>query len=262
MSATRSSRSFDRAANIYDKTRDLPEPIATHGLQAILEQAGPNALILDVGTGTGRISVPLLQRGANVIGCDLSAKMMARLREKYPAARLTQADAAYFPFASNLFDALLTVHVMHLIGGWREALREFRRVLRPGSAYINTWSVPVDAAADERIRDYWWSRVEARGVNRRRPGIQNREELLDELRAMGATLVEVEATRYHTPLAPREVIEAIAARVFSDTWDIPEDILEATLRELREWAAGEYDDVDQAVQQERRFILDVARFDN
>ena len=150
---------------------------------------------------------------------------------------------------------------MHLIGEWREALREFRRVLRPRGAYINTWSVPVGAAADERLRDYWWSRVEARGVHRRRPGIQSREELLDELRAMGATLTEVEATRYHTPLAPRDVIEGIAGRVFSDTWDLSDEILEATLRELREWAAHKYEDVNQAVPNERRFILDVARFD-
>ena len=262
MSVTHSSRSFDRAADVYDQARDLPEPIATHGLQAILDQAGSNALILDVGTGTGRISVPLLERGANVIGCDLSAKMMARLREKHPAARLAQADAARLPFASSQFDALLTVHVIHLVGPWREALREFRRVLRPGGAYINTWGGPASASADERIRDYWWSRVEARGIFSRRPGIQSREELLDELRALGAALAEIDVTRYPNPLAPRKVIEAIADRVYSDTWDIPEDILEATLRELREWAACEYADMDQTVQQERRFILDVACFDN
>src|SRR5574341_1166072 len=112
------SRSFDRAAGVYDQTRDLPEPVVTHGLPAILEQAGLNALILDVGTGTGRISIPLLERGANLFGCDLSAKMMARLREKYPAARVAQADAARLPFASRQFDALLTVHVIHLVGQW------------------------------------------------------------------------------------------------------------------------------------------------
>ncbi len=254
------SRSFDRAANIYDQTRDLPEPVATHGLPAILEQAGPNALILDVGTGTGRIGVPLLQRGANLIGSDLSAKMMARLRDKHPAARLAQADAARLPFASHQFDALLTVHVIHLVGPWREALHEFRRVLRPGGVYLNAWGGPANASTDQRIRNFWWSQVEARGVHVRRPGIQSREDLLDELRALGATLTEVEAARYPAPFAPREVIEAIAARVFSDTWDIPDEVLEATLPELREWAAREYGDVDQKVQQERRFILDVTRF--
>src|SRR5574341_583955 len=170
------SRSFDRAAGVYDQTRDLQEPVVTHGLPAILEQAGLNALILDVGTGTGRISIPLLERGANLFGCDLSAKMMARLREKYPAARVAQADAARLPFASRQFDALLTVHVIHLVGPWREALREFRRVLRPDGVYINTWGGPVGASADERIRAFWWSRVEVRGFSVRRPGVQGRSE--------------------------------------------------------------------------------------
>jgi ubiquinone/menaquinone biosynthesis C-methylase UbiE len=254
------SRSFDRAADVYDQTRDLPEPVATHGLPAILEQAGLNALILEVGTGTGRISLPLLERGANLFGCDLSAKMMARQREKYPAARVAQADAARLPFASRQFDALLTVHVIHLVGPWREALGEFRRVLRPGGVYINTWGGPMGASADEQIRAFWWSRVAVRGIALRKPGVQSREELLDELRALGATLAEIDVTRYPNPLAPRKVIDAIAARVYSDTWDIPDDILEATLSELREWAAREYGDIDQVVQQERRFVLDVARF--
>ena len=42
------SRSFDRAASVYDQTRPLPEPIAGHGIQAILDMAGPGARILDV----------------------------------------------------------------------------------------------------------------------------------------------------------------------------------------------------------------------
>jgi ubiquinone/menaquinone biosynthesis C-methylase UbiE len=71
------SRSFDRAADIYDQTRPLFEPIAKHGLQAILDITGPNARILDVGTGTGRISVPLLERGMDLIGCDISSAMLS-----------------------------------------------------------------------------------------------------------------------------------------------------------------------------------------
>src|SRR5512137_2791234 len=93
------SRSFDRAANYYDQTRDLPEPVATHGLPELLKFIAPHGKILDVGTGTGRISVPLLRLGADVIGVDLSLNMMAKLRQKYPAAPVTQADAARLPFA-------------------------------------------------------------------------------------------------------------------------------------------------------------------
>src|SRR3990172_476726 len=154
------SRSFDRAADIYDQTRGLPEPIATHGIQALMEHAGPKAFILDVGAATGRISVPLLERSADLIGCDLSASMMARLREKFPAARLAQADAARLPFASGLFDALITIHVLHLVGAWREALQEFKRVLKPQGRYINSWVWQGPGSVQVKVRDYWWRRAE------------------------------------------------------------------------------------------------------
>src|SRR5689334_6513039 len=84
------SRSFDRAANIYDQTRLLLDPIARQGIQAILDITGPEARVLDVGTGTGRISIPLLERGLDLVGCDLSVKMLRRLQEKYSSPRLAQ----------------------------------------------------------------------------------------------------------------------------------------------------------------------------
>src|SRR5512137_1155289 len=114
------SISFDRAADFYDQTRDFPEPVANQGVQAILDAAGPGARILDAGTGTGRVSVPLLKRGATLFGIDLSARMMSRLKGKFPPARLAQADVSRLPFGGKTFDAVLTCHVMHLVGPWRE----------------------------------------------------------------------------------------------------------------------------------------------
>src|SRR5258708_2980267 len=105
MSTSGASLSFDQAASYYDQTRDLPEPLASGGMQLILDnlkgQAGPQARLLEVGTGTGRIGVPLLQRGANLFGCDLSLKMMARQLSKWPGARLAQADATALPYAAK-----------------------------------------------------------------------------------------------------------------------------------------------------------------
>src|SRR5512147_1052903 len=182
------SRSFDRAANYYDQTRELPEPIATHGLPALLQQIAPYGKILDVGTGTGRISVPLLHLGADVIGIDLSLNMMAKLREKYPASHLAQADASRLPFAHQQFDAVLTTHVMHLIGPWREALREYRRVLKPGGVYIDLTDWHDASSRLTRIRDRWRALVEVQGARWRRPGVQSREESNAELKLQGARL--------------------------------------------------------------------------
>lgn len=92
------SQSFDRAESVYDQTRPLSEPAATRGIQAILDITGPEAFILDAGAGTGCISVPLLERGARLIGCDLSIKMLRRLQGKFPVAQVAQSDVASLSF--------------------------------------------------------------------------------------------------------------------------------------------------------------------
>ncbi len=259
------SLSFDRAASFYDRTRELPDPVAKKGIQAILDAAGPGAMILDVGTGTGRISVPLLERGANLIGCDLSPKMMALLRQKFPSARLAEADASLLPFAAGQFDALITCHVMHLVGPWREALREYRRVLKRGGVYINARTEHSGAASVERrVKGFWESRVIAHGASARRPGVQNEKELHAELLEMGAKLEQVEVVRFSRAQSAQEVIEQIASRTHSHTWGIAEDVLDATVRELKEWALQEYgaSALRDMTEEESMFVLDLVRFDS
>lgn len=257
---TRPSRSFDRAADYYDQTRELPEPIATHGLPALLQHVAPNGKILDVGTGTGRISVPLLHLGADVIGIDLSLNMMGKLREKYPTAHLAQADASRLPFAAQHFDAVLTTHVMHLIGPWREALREYRRVLKPGGVYVDSTQWHEPSSQLTRIRDQWRTLVEAHGAQWRRPGVQGREELTAELKSQGAQLEEVEVLRYYATDTPRERLDQIHRRVCSDAWDVSDDVFEATFKEITVWVKKEIGPLDKPITEERRFILRVARF--
>jgi ubiquinone/menaquinone biosynthesis C-methylase UbiE len=254
------SRSFDRAANYYDQTRDLPEPVATHGIPALLKYIAPNGKILDVGTGTGRISVPLLRLGADVIGVDLSLNMMAKLREKYPAPRLAQADASRLPFRSQQFDAVLTTHVMHLVAPWRAALREYQRVLKPEGVYIDSTQWHDKTSPLRRIRDQWHTLIEAQGAQWRRPGAQNPDEIATELTMMGAQLEEVEVLRYNSTNTPREVLEAIHSRVCSDAWDVPNDVFEATFKEITAWTKQEFKHLDEPISTERRFVLRITRF--
>jgi ubiquinone/menaquinone biosynthesis C-methylase UbiE len=253
---------FDRAVGYYDRTREMPEEIARDGIQAILDHLGADrhTQLLEVGAGTGRISIPLLQRGANLIGCDLSRPMLLRQREKYAEVRLAQADAIDLPFATAQFDGLLTIHVLHLVGQWRTALREFARVIKPGGVYVNSWNWHADSDVDARVRNYWRERVVAHGGVWRRPGIQSREELLTEVRDMGAQVEELTVVRFFPEMTPGEVVDGIADRLFSDTWDIPADIFDASVRELREWARQTYGDLSRPLTVERRFLLDVVRF--
>ena len=264
MSRASDSLSFDQAASYYDQTRDLPEPLASGGMQLILERlqgkAGPHARLLEVGTGTGRIAVPLLERGADLFGCDLSSRMMARQLAKWPAARLTRADATALPYGRATFDGVLTVHVLHLIGNWPAALREIRRVLRPGGSFVNSWNPHTENDIDTELRDYWRSRVKALGAQWRRPGVESREALLAELAGMKAQVTDVTAARTITSVAPQAVIDSIAKRIYSDTWDVPEDVFRQSLTELQTWAGQTYSDLDQPRSVERLFSLDVVQF--
>ncbi len=254
-----SSISFDRAAGFYDSTRELPEAIANQGIQAILEAAGPGARILDVGTGTGRISVPLFKRGADLVGCDLSTKMMAVLRQKLPRAQLAQADASHLPFPTGHFDAVITVHVMHLIGPWREALSEYRRVLKPGGIYINARTENANGQSlGERVMDYWQQRVASHGGNPERPGVQEHQELQAELRRMGAELKELPIVRFSGSHSVNEFMERVANRIDSHTWNIPKPVFGASLQDLRQWVVQEFGALDRQYEEEYQFILDVA----
>jgi SAM-dependent methyltransferase len=177
----------------------------------------------------------LLQSGAYVTGIDLSLNMMGKLRQKYPAAHLTQADASRLPFAMHQFDAVLTTHVMHLIGPWREALREYRCVLKPDGVYIDGTQWHDGSSLLSRIRDQWrdtWLRHMARNgdVGRADPcGLDA------EVQRLGGQVETVEVLRYYATATPRERLDQIHSRVCSDAWDVSDEVFEATFEEITAW---------------------------
>ena len=255
-----SSLSFDRAAAIYDRTRELPSEVSERVTQTILDLASPGRPILEAGVGTGRIAVPLMRSGAPLVGVDLSLDMMQRLRAKRNAALLAQADVSRLPFPNATFGAVLTVHVLHLVGPWREALREFRRILRPGGVYLNSHNYRRTDSPNLQLRDRLHALVEERGCDWRRPGIQDREELMKELHAMGAQIEDTSVAEWTIGVTPRQELSDIAARVHSDTWQVPDHVLAETVAELTAWAVTQYDDLDAPIAVERRVGFDVVRF--
>jgi ubiquinone/menaquinone biosynthesis C-methylase UbiE len=255
------SRSFDRAAGFYDQTRLLPEPVAREGIQSILDIVGDGTRLLEAGAGTGRISIPLLERGVDLIGCDLSLNMLRRLQEKYASARILQADALSLPFPTAAFDFAMTVHVLHLVSGWQEALREIRRVLKPAGAYLNikTWA-PAGVSIRDEIRSHWRGWLAERGVDARLPGVQENAEFLQELQSMGADVQQLEVTRYPIPFTLGDHLDRFASRSFSETWEIPDAIFDESIRELRAWTVQEYGSLDEPRTDQLRFVIDLARF--
>jgi ubiquinone/menaquinone biosynthesis C-methylase UbiE len=252
------SLAFDRAAAFYDDTRGLPAEISERVTQTILDLAPASRPILECGVGTGRIAAPLLQRGAPLVGIDLSVEMMQRLHTKIPLAPLARADISRLPFPDATFGAILTVHVLHLVGPWRDALLEFRRVLAPGGVYLNSTGRRLSERPNS-ISDRWHERVETLGHSWRRPGAQSREEVLEQLWKLGAQIDEIVVATWTRTITPQQQLDDIARRIHSDTWSVPDDVLAETVAEVRDWAA-KYGDLNQPIPIEREFAFDVMRF--
>lgn len=95
---------YDRYASVYDEAnaQNDYETWVGGALLPELEKRGlRKGWVLDVGCGTGRAFDPLLDRGWKVVGCDLSAGMLAEAERKYGSrVQLQELDARSVPAIS------------------------------------------------------------------------------------------------------------------------------------------------------------------
>ncbi len=88
--------------------------------------------VLDVGTGTGIAVAAARGSGCEVIGLDASPEMLAVARRDLPDHQFVEADFSAMPFEGASFDVVLSVHALLFAEDQVAALREWRRVARPG----------------------------------------------------------------------------------------------------------------------------------
>ncbi len=136
--AAQAARYFAAHAGEWDHLRSLHAPEAqVEG--AIVDAVGssPIRLMLDCGTGTGRMLELLAPRADRAIGIDLSPPMLAVARANLERAgirnvQLRQGDIYALPVERNACDFVLVHQVLHYLEDPARALREAARVLRPG----------------------------------------------------------------------------------------------------------------------------------
>ncbi len=98
--------------------------------------------IVDVGCGTGSLTF-LLPSRANISAIeaiDYEEQFVEALRQRNTDPRITarQGDACALPFAEKQFDRALSMLVLHFVSDPVQAVREMRRVVRPGGVVAAT----------------------------------------------------------------------------------------------------------------------------
>ncbi|MCX7678187.1 MAG: class I SAM-dependent methyltransferase [Spirochaetes bacterium] len=147
---------FHDYVRVWDDGATRAPAFITVGLEALLPDYYGNVLdapppfpvrpgerILDCGCGWGRVLKPVLDRGGDAVGCDISHNMLRAARDhlsKYNHhAKLVRGDATNLPFADESFDTVYCLLVLQHLSkdNGIEVLREISRVLKKGGkAYI------------------------------------------------------------------------------------------------------------------------------
>jgi SAM-dependent methyltransferase len=255
MSDIGQSLSFDRVSGQYDATRGYPPEVARQIAAGLtrLGELSPGASVFEIGIGTGRIALPLLAQGIDVTGVDIAPLMLEQLQRKYETARqaapderwgtlATQiADMTALPFASGAFDAVVAVHVLHLVPGWQRALDEALRIIRPGGSFLLGQDVTATDAANFQIQDKWLQIVREMGARPDRVGARGYGEILEALRSRGIVPEEETLATWTKMQTPHSVIRYIAERTWSQTWGVPDRIFADSVRRLEAWVQTRYD---------------------
>jgi ubiquinone/menaquinone biosynthesis C-methylase UbiE/DNA-binding transcriptional ArsR family regulator len=133
---------FKAHAAEWDRIRALH--VAESQVEAAMDEAlgeGPFDLLVDLGTGTGRILELFGPRAARALGLDLNHDMLAYARMKLERAGLTHAQVRHgdlynVPLPDQAADAVVLHQVLHFLDDPAAAVAEAARVLKPGGKLL------------------------------------------------------------------------------------------------------------------------------
>ena len=155
--------------------------------------AGASGKVLEIGGGTG-LNLPLYGPSIELTVTEPDPPMLKRLQRKVgeqrPAAKVLRAPAEDLPFEDGTFDTVVSTLVLCGVDDQPRALREVRRLLRPGGTLLFIEHVRSDEPGLARFQDRmnWLNRfVVCCDCNR--PTLQTIEETGFEVTKLERTIL-------------------------------------------------------------------------
>jgi SAM-dependent methyltransferase len=150
---TERGRLFDGVAEAYDRFRpSYPAPLIDEACSIGGLEAGSR--VLDLGCGTGKLTVALAERGLDVEALDPGPRMVEIARRHVPTARFHIAGFEEADLPSGAFDAVFSAMAFHWVApdvGWSKAAR----VLRPGGLLALIWYINGSTELDAALLAVW-----------------------------------------------------------------------------------------------------------
>ena len=205
---------YGRIAPSYDRYRDLSPASLKRWLSKIIQlgEIGPAMRVLDIGCGTGRLTIPLQRlTGAEVFGLDLSREMLDQAKRKAGAEALhwVLGDAQALPFPEGFFDCAFMCLVLHHLEDKARAISEMHRVLVPGGRGL-IWTVSHRQIREHPLNGFFHSLAEI--DQKRFPSIPMIRALME---AAGYSDIREEEIGFHEEIPTGHYLERVRNRYIS-----------------------------------------------
>lgn len=207
------SLSFGEEAAAYERGRPSYPPEAIDWLLP------PGArTVLDLGAGTGKLTIRLAERGLDVIAVDPIPEMLEVLSASLPDTPALLGTAEEIPLPDDSVDSVLVAQAWHWFDADR-AVAEIARVLRPGGRLGLVWNT-----RDERMG---WVKDLGRIIGQEDHALEQKATLPEPF-----TAVERAHFEWTSYLTPQALVDLVASRSYCIT--SPAEVRTRTLDEVRE----------------------------
>ena len=151
--------SYDRVAVEYaQKFKDEMDdkPFDRDCLDRLAREVGKLGPICDLGCGPGQIARYLHRQGVKTLGVDLSPRMVAEAQRLNPEVHFHQGDMLSLPDEDNSWGGIAAFYcIIHIPRDQIvDALREMKRVLKPGGVLLITFHI----GQENKHLDEWWEK--------------------------------------------------------------------------------------------------------
>ena len=128
--------------DVYNRTK-IGKYLTTSELNYIREILGGNSNIgpvLEVGCGSGKLTIPLYDDGYKIAGLDYAELPLLWLKRKAKNVASVRGDARDLPFRDDSFDCIIAIEMMDCIKERKNLYAEVLRVLRSGGIFLTQFS--------------------------------------------------------------------------------------------------------------------------
>lgn len=198
---------YDRISAVYDTSRQANNETVQKLVKLLHIDSG--SVLIDMGCGTANYTAAFAQISKQIIGMDLSIRMLKKAQKKNQNLQFICGDVASLPFTTETFTGGFAVQVLHHVAKKDEFLREAHRVLKTGSY------MALHSCSHSQMRAFWFYHYFPKGLEADLARIPDTEEICWSLEKSGFSNIGIEIC-YHDVVVSRETPERYLDKNYRD----------------------------------------------